>query len=145
MFWGQIEIDFLRIFLGSTSCLFNIIWSHINIIGSQVKVSDWNSSNMPFCLGRVSLSLIVTCCRDDNLITMLINSMWYGSNELTLLFCLFSISAICFLCYERALISIPSMMSLISDWVSDATLTLDKVKYIVMIFWSYYIYMFFLP
>ena len=39
-------------------------------------------------------------------------------------FVCFSISAICCLCWEGADISIPRMMSLISDWVKEATFTL---------------------
>lgn len=38
----------------------------------------------------------------------------------------FSISAICWRCCDGAEISIPRMMSRISDWVREATFTLDK-------------------
>lgn len=40
----------------------------------------------------------------------------------------FSISAICWRCCDGAEISIPRMMSRISDWVSEATFTLDEEK-----------------
>lgn len=38
----------------------------------------------------------------------------------------FSISAICCLCWDGAEISMPRMMSRISDWVRDATFTLEE-------------------
>ena len=45
----------------------------------------------------------------------------------------FSISAICCLWAEGAEISIPRMMSRISDWVSDATFTLEMYIFVKLL------------
>lgn len=51
--------------------------------------------------------------------------VWVAVSWLCSLVC-FSISAICCRCWEGAEISMPRMMSRISDWVKEATFTLAK-------------------
>ena len=63
--------------------LFDIIWAHVNVVGSQMQIGGWYSANTPLSLGRKSGRLIVARRGGDYLIAMLMSRISDCVNEAT--------------------------------------------------------------